>query len=65
MKVRNEIPKGTGKSLPSLPERQMCKWWSRLPEHAKPIILGSAITVAVGMLAWFVAKGVPAMIQAS
>jgi hypothetical protein len=43
----------------------MCKWWSRLPEHAKPIILGSAITVAVGMLAWFVAKGVPAMIQAS
>ena len=41
----------------------MRKWWSRLSEHAKPIILGSATTVAVGMLAWFVAKGVPAMIQ--
>ena len=41
----------------------MDKWWSRLPEHAKPMILGSAIEVAVGMLAWFVAKGVPAMIQ--
>ena len=41
----------------------MRKWWSMLPEYAKPIILGSAITIAVGVLAWFVAKGVPAMIQ--
>ena len=41
----------------------MRKWWSMLPEYARPIILGSAITIAVGVLAWFLAKGVPAMIQ--
>jgi hypothetical protein len=37
--------------------------WSRLPESAKQIIVGSAITVAATMHVWFVAKGVPAMIQ--
>jgi hypothetical protein len=31
-----------------------------LPEYAKPPNLGSAIA---GMLAWFIAKGVPAMTQ--
>lgn len=62
-KLWNEIPKGAGRSLPSLPERQMRKWWSRLSEHATPIILGSATAVAVGLLAWFVAKGVSAVIQ--
>jgi len=62
-KAWNEIPKGNGRSLPSLPERQMRKWWSSVSEHAKPIILGAATTVAIGLLAWFVATGVPAVIQ--